>query len=175
MQQPSGHPPGDRNHPLRAGHLVDEQTLPRRQHLQKPAGQPGIPVQQPVHGGPLQPEQAPRPQGHGRSRQRGLVEQGPRIGEGPAAGQVQDVLPALRAHFDQFHLAGQDEGHMTYLVPFTEQDIARPHLGQTARAQHKTGLPLVQPAAQRAVAQGIPQALGIGGAVPFFLVHARPP
>ena len=88
---------------------------------------------------------------------------------------MQDVLPALRAHFDQFHLAGQDEGHMTYLVPFTEQDIARPHLGQTARAQHKTGLPLVQPAAQRAVAQGIPQALGIGGAVPFFLVHARPP
>ena len=43
------------------------------------------------------------------------------------------------------------------------------------RAQRKTGLPLVQPAAQRAVAQGIPQALGIGGAVPFFLVHARPP
>lgn len=83
VQQPSGHPPGDRDHPLRAGHLVDEQTLPRRQHLQKPAGQPRIPVQQPVHGGPLQPEQTPRPQGHGRSRQRGLVEQGPGSGKAP--------------------------------------------------------------------------------------------
>ena len=150
--------------------LMDSEfkKMPGRQHLQEPAGQPGILVQQPVHGGPLQPEQASRPQSHGRGGQGGLVEQGPRIGEGPATGQVQDIFPALRPHLDQFHLTGQDEGHMAYLVPFTEQHIARPHLGQTARVQHKAGLPFVQPAAQRTVAQGIPQALGIGGAVPFF-------